>query len=604
MNTLLQMLLNQQGGAQALPNSFVDAVANGQGWGKLAPISQVPMSEDDAGNQYAANGSIIRKGVAPGSMTWGEAALAGATAPAKLATGLASTLSPYGSEGFQVPPILAEPVRAGNRLLNSGGFPDPQDPQNQQDAVTSLLSFFGANAFGGARAGAGAAAALSDTSRPSVMGSAVGAAEQQPSRSYHGTRYDVTGRFIPSDDGLLGPGVYSSINPSEAQTFAGHNRGSLNNPIWNYEYGKMFPFDVAQPIATDADWMRVLSNIEGSGTSVDQPRSVAIQAQNALVNEGFGSVRHGDTINTFKPGSITSPLTGEVLFSDTSRPSLLGSAVAAEQAPTKGITAYHGSPHDFDKFDMSKIGTGEGAQAYGHGLYFAEREGVAQSYRKNLSKPFSHAKWLADDGRVLDPYTNPADMAAVRLRSQAEDIDAAIRSFKSEINSSKASDDGTFWRKNYVLERLEQALGHLQKGTQTKLLPFGDGHMYQVRINADPNDFLDWDKPLSQQPRNVRQLMRYIGSDTGERLDDLYAGDWLSSYARSAMADETGETLESMLKRRGVPGIKYLDQMSRNAGDGSRNYVVFNADDVEILRKYGLLAPLFASGMLQAGDEQ
>ena len=38
----------------------------------------------------------------------------------------------------------------------------------------------------------------------------------------------------------------------------------------------------------------------------------------------------------------------------------------------QGIRAYHGSPHDFDKFDLSKIGTGEGAQAYGHGLYFAE----------------------------------------------------------------------------------------------------------------------------------------------------------------------------------------------------------------------------------------
>ena len=44
----------------------------------------------------------------------------------------------------------------------------------------------------------------------------------------------------------------------------------------------------------------------------------------------------------------------------------------------KGIRAFHGSPHDFDKFDVSKIGTGEGAQAYGHGLYFAENEGVAK----------------------------------------------------------------------------------------------------------------------------------------------------------------------------------------------------------------------------------
>src|SRR5215471_5241978 len=39
----------------------------------------------------------------------------------------------------------------------------------------------------------------------------------------------------------------------------------------------------------------------------------------------------------------------------------------AEQA-FQGIKAFHGSPHDFDKFSMAKIGTGEGAQAYGHGL--------------------------------------------------------------------------------------------------------------------------------------------------------------------------------------------------------------------------------------------
>ena len=44
-----------------------------------------------------------------------------------------------------------------------------------------------------------------------------------------------------------------------------------------------------------------------------------------------------------------------------------------------GITAYHGSPHDFEQFDTSKIGTGEGAQAYGHGLYMAKAEPVAQT---------------------------------------------------------------------------------------------------------------------------------------------------------------------------------------------------------------------------------
>lgn len=55
----------------------------------------------------------------------------------------------------------------------------------------------------------------------------------------------------------------------------------------------------------------------------------------------------------------------------------------AGMAPVGGLvahTVYHGSPHKFNKFDMSKIGTGEGAQAYGHGIYAAESPDVARSY--------------------------------------------------------------------------------------------------------------------------------------------------------------------------------------------------------------------------------
>ena len=63
---------------------------------------------------------------------------------------------------------------------------------------------------------------------------------------------------------------------------------------------------------------------------------------------------------------------------------------APGDVPPPGIVAYHGSPHSFDQFDTSKIGTGEGAQAYGHGLYFAGNEGVAQAYRKNLAGQHHH----------------------------------------------------------------------------------------------------------------------------------------------------------------------------------------------------------------------
>jgi hypothetical protein len=53
--------------------------------------------------------------------------------------------------------------------------------------------------------------------------------------------------------------------------------------------------------------------------------------------------------------------------------------------PDYPIRAYHGSPHSFDQFSLDKIGTGEGAQAYGHGLYFAGSEDVARWYRDALA---------------------------------------------------------------------------------------------------------------------------------------------------------------------------------------------------------------------------
>ena len=53
---------------------------------------------------------------------------------------------------------------------------------------------------------------------------------------------------------------------------------------------------------------------------------------------------------------------------------------AAMKAP-RAIRAYHGSPYDFDRFDLNKIGSGEGAQAFGHGLYFTDSEDIAEGYR-------------------------------------------------------------------------------------------------------------------------------------------------------------------------------------------------------------------------------
>ena len=48
--------------------------------------------------------------------------------------------------------------------------------------------------------------------------------------------------------------------------------------------------------------------------------------------------------------------------------------------------AYHGSPHKFDKFSLEHLGSGEGAQVYGWGLYFTDLKEIASGYADKLTK--------------------------------------------------------------------------------------------------------------------------------------------------------------------------------------------------------------------------
>lgn len=284
---------------------------------------------------------------------------------------------------------------------------------------------------------------------------------------------------------------------------------------------------------------------------------------------------------------------------------------SADDAAKAGIRAYHGSPHDFDKFDMSKIGTGEGAQAYGHGLYFAEAEDVAKQYRKRLS-----------DGPTFADGTIVPDRLAVLLEDN-KTIDGAIDAARyrysvalDELNAynSKPQDWRNAWgeTRDSIVEKLRLRLPmekqevdeivselELLRGKVIKQ----PGAMYEVRINADPNDFLDWDKPLSQQSK----LAELVGRDDQGRLmlpnGERAAPDKLrgESFYRAFAESRGGGTQpgSQALRDAGIPGIKYLDQGSRTAGEGSRNYVVFRDDIIDIVRKYGIAAAASMYGMDQ-----
>jgi hypothetical protein len=259
----------------------------------------------------------------------------------------------------------------------------------------------------------------------------------------------------------------------------------------------------------------------------------------------------------------------------------LGSA--GGRLPTqKGITAYHGSPHDFDKFDSTKIGTGEGAQAYGHGLYFAENEGVARSYKDALAQHTVGGKPFDD--------LNPQHWAAAELAIAKGDKNAAIAEISSRIEKLIPAYDGG------ERARLLRARGMLQRGEE---LPKAEhsGKMYEVRINADPDQFLDWDKPLSQQSPLVYDALNKAHRERGGQADLMPEKLGWNGLEIAFNGDRVKAT--EALKDSGVAGIKYLDQGSRAGGKGTRNYVVFDADKIEILKKYGWVpAGVVGGGMM------
>ena len=262
----------------------------------------------------------------------------------------------------------------------------------------------------------------------------------------------------------------------------------------------------------------------------------------------------------------------------------------------QGIRAYHGSPHDFDKFDISKIGTGEGAQAYGHGLYFADNEEVAKFYRDSISDG-----WDPVFGGQRWDHMNPQHRAANEVSLANGDRGKAIVAAEEQLAAIKSVGR----RANRDQIKLWQETLDILKSDQP-LLEKSRGHMYEVNIRAHPDDFLDWDKPFSQQSEKVRQALSRLPPDvtSGDPSGAALYGQKLpfELMFENGIKGLPGEQLSTLaLKELGIPGIRYLDAMSRGAGNGTANYTVFDDSLIDILRKYanaptGAALPLAAEG--------
>jgi hypothetical protein len=196
------------------------------------------------------------------------------------------------------------------------------------------------------------------------------------------------------------------------------------------------------------------------------------------------------------------------------------------------ITAYHGSPYDFDRFDISKIGSGEGQQVYGHGLYFADKEGVAQRYRDALQKTVSphltldgervtpsmlrdmktsgddNDRWLAQQhyDRLLSRSKGSYDKFFEDLQKETEKRDYFLQRARDQrANPPLASTYSPEDLEMFAANRQRQ-IDHLTRAIPRLEQKLGgpSGKMYEVGLNVDPEHLLDWDARFKDQSRYVQ----------------------------------------------------------------------------------------------------
>jgi hypothetical protein len=228
--------------------------------------------------------------------------------------------------------------------------------------------------------------------------------------------------------------------------------------------------------------------------------------------------------------------------------------------------AWHGSPHDFDEFKLDKIGTGEGAQVYGHGLYFAENPATAAHYRDALStgQRGVDPPWFNSIGGQLQ-HVGPDDahdIAEGGLPAIQKRIAAIDETLSHEAqNRSFFGDAQTDEMKAYYQRERDE----LEQFAKTGDFSVRQGRLYKAEIDTEPEDLLDWDKPLSEQSEKIRTAVKSLftkenGLGHVQDIDHL-PGENILQLLRMGKAGP--DRAASVLREAGIPGVRYLDQGSR-----------------------------------------
>jgi hypothetical protein len=262
------------------------------------------------------------------------------------------------------------------------------------------------------------------------------------------------------------------------------------------------------------------------------------------------------------------------------------------------VDVWHGSPHEFEKFSTEKVGSGEGSQAFGWGIYFTDQKDIASYYKDVLSKDpntdiLTAPKYKIGDAEIQvgmhdkEPYRinsktpiTPEEKAAIK---EYERFNGDVEKAKKSLIESEFNQPTNRNAADIVGSIKKQVYSYLYKAT--------------LHEGKDPSEYtwLDWgknpdestlDKILSQAKKEKlftddKSFLKYYNDEIDQLKNDYSKRN--NSILYSALSDELGSDKKAsmFLARSGIDGIRYPAGALSGGGEGT-NYVVFDENAVTI----------------------
>ena len=248
--------------------------------------------------------------------------------------------------------------------------------------------------------------------------------------------------------------------------------------------------------------------------------------------------------------------------------------------------AYHGSPYTFERFDLGEIGTGEGEQAHGWGLYFAKNREIAENYRDVLGVNSEEVII----GNVKYKTNEDGDWYNEKTGEVLADTDAlglALTCMSTAGNKADAIEDLQRFKKKMEGKTNEYSVEAVKRATDAiKLLEENEStvnkpqSLFEVEI-PENEELLDEQKTFNEQPEKVKDAIRKIMSELYHKTESDYGnlkGKAIYEYIANAMGGkrEASEKLNSL----GVKGITYKGEKE------GRCFVVFDDKAITTINRY------------------